>query len=340
MIWNMIWQENSRVIVMLNGTKEQSEQSGQSEQSELRNLQYFAPTQDNTLIKDFIIKEERIKRNSHYTKTNLKVTYIETGEVRLIHHFKYLDWPDNEVPDIKNLIDFLVVVNRKDQAYFKKVLQTNQRNLIKPFLLVAPDGHIVDVFGPYPASLSDSDIMKSPFENENSILRTHFRPNDIFILDRGFRDSIPLLKSLGYKVHKPENILPADSQLTTINANKTRYVTLCRWVVEVINGRFKNEFKLFKAEYFNLASTHLMDDFRICATLINTYHVKLRDRPDAKLILSRVVERFTVSNCQAEYVTENNINRRRTQFIPIDAQHKALDVFPQMICILTLNCLL
>ncbi|CAD6244697.1 GSCOCT00013427001.2-RA-CDS [Cotesia congregata] len=115
--WKMIWQENSRVIVMLNGTKQQSEP---------RNLQYFAATQDNTLIKEFIIKEERVKLNSYYTKTTLKVTHLETGEVRVIHHFKYLNWPENEAPDIKEVIDFLLAVNRKDQAYFRKVLKTNQ----------------------------------------------------------------------------------------------------------------------------------------------------------------------------------------------------------------------
>ncbi|CAH2087420.1 unnamed protein product [Euphydryas editha] len=226
---------------------------------------------------------------------------------------------------------YIYLQNSSNYMFQKQTYSLHKyRNLIKPFLLVAPDGHIIDVFGPYPATQSDSDIMTSLFQNENSILRTYFRPNDIFILDRGFRDSIPILESLGYNIYKPENILPADTQLTTINANKTRYVTLCRWVVEVVNGRFKNEFKLFKAEYFNLASTHLMDDFRICAALINAYHVKLRDRPDAELILNRAVEKFTVPNCLAEYVTENNINRRRAQFIPIDAQPEALDIFPQM----------
>ncbi|CAS06632.1 protein tyrosine phosphatase, partial [Bracoviriform glomeratae] len=118
--WKMIWQENSRVIVMLNGTKQQSEQL------EPRNLQYFAPIQDNTLIKDFIIKEERIKRNSHYIQTTLKVTHLETGKVRLIHHFKYLDWPENVAPDVNKLIDFLLAANRKYQAFFRKMLKTNQ----------------------------------------------------------------------------------------------------------------------------------------------------------------------------------------------------------------------
>lgn len=75
--WSMIWQENSRVIVMLNGTKEQSEPW---------NIQYFASTQDNVLIKELIIREERIELNSHYTKTTLNVMHINTGEIRVIKH--------------------------------------------------------------------------------------------------------------------------------------------------------------------------------------------------------------------------------------------------------------
>ena len=49
------------------------------------------------------------------------------------------------------------------------------RNLVKPFLIVAPDGYIIDVFGPYPATESDADIMKALFQNENSELNNFFK---------------------------------------------------------------------------------------------------------------------------------------------------------------------
>lgn len=198
------------------------------------------------------------------------------------------------------------------------------RNLLKPFLLVVTDGHIIDVFGPYPATQSDSDIMKTLFQNENSELKRYFRPNDFFFLERGFRDSISLLESQGYKVFKPENLEPGETQLSTISANKSRQVTLCRWwVVEVINSRFKNE-------YFNVASLHLVDDFRICAALINAFHVALRDRSDADVILNRALLRANMPNHLSNYVTENNINRRRVQFARIDSDNEELNIFPQM----------
>lgn len=63
-------------------------------------------------------------------------------------------------------------------------------NLIKPFLIVACDGYIIDVSGPYAATQTDSEVMKHMFENENRPLKSFFRSDDIFILDRGFRDTI------------------------------------------------------------------------------------------------------------------------------------------------------
>lgn len=79
------------------------------------------------------------------------------------------------------------VISRRD---YMKALYTyslhKYKNLLKPFLLVTPDGYIVDCFGPYKATTSDADIMKSLFSN--SPLRQYFQNNDIFILDRGFRD--------------------------------------------------------------------------------------------------------------------------------------------------------
>ncbi|KAJ8721099.1 hypothetical protein PYW08_006564 [Mythimna loreyi] len=88
----------------------------------------------------------------------------------------------------------------------------------------------------------------------------------IFSSDRGFRDALPLLENI-YKVYKPESLEAGESQLSTIKANKSRLLNLCRWVVEVDNGRFKLQFKLFRQEYFNVASSLLMDDFKICAAI-------------------------------------------------------------------------
>ncbi|KAL0850182.1 hypothetical protein ABMA28_012054 [Loxostege sticticalis] len=231
------------------------------------------------------------------------------------------------------ICDGTYVYLQKSSNYFfqKKSYSLHKyRNLVKPFLLVTTDGHILEVYGPYPATTSDSDIIKGLLQNENGELRRYFQPNDVFILDRGFRDSVPFLESLGYRVHKPESLEEGETQLSTIKANKSRCVTLCRWVVEVVNGRFKRDYKLFRSDFFNLAATHLMDDFRICAALINAFHLEIVDRPDAHLILNRALQYLHTPNYLAEYVIENNINRRRAPFTSIDEEHAELDIFPQM----------
>lgn len=80
--------------------------------------------------------------------------------------------------------------------------------------MVCCDGHIIDVTGPYAATQTDADIMKDLFREPNGPMRTFFRQNDIFILDRRFRDAIPLLESCNYKVFKPESLDEGQSQLT------------------------------------------------------------------------------------------------------------------------------
>ena len=63
-----------------------------------------------------------------------------------------------------------------------------KRPLIKPFIIVASDGFIIDVYGPYPAIDNDAKIIEHIFENDNDF-KDLIRPGDI-ILDRGFRDTV------------------------------------------------------------------------------------------------------------------------------------------------------
>lgn len=124
-------------------------------------------------------------------------------------------------------------------------------------MIVSCDGHIIDAVGPYAATQTDADIVTSLFANENGQFRGLLRKMT-FLFQIGFRDAIPLLENCNYRIFKPESLDEGASQLTFSLANKSRKVTLCRWVVEVVNGRFKRDFKLFRQRYFNNASTHLI----------------------------------------------------------------------------------
>lgn len=105
--------------------------------------------------------------------------------------------------------------------------------------------------GPYNARTTDATILKQILDNhsepmEDAPIRSFFEPDDVMVLDRGFRDA-----GSGFTVYTPQTLSRHESQLSTEAANKSRLVTLVRWVVETINGRMKRDFKIFRNKYFN-----------------------------------------------------------------------------------------
>lgn len=279
------------------------------------------------------IKNVRNCLTQHYVPIHLGLNHL----TRAAHSARNLVIPqglfgtDGNNPIV--ICDGTYIYIQKSSNYlFQKLTWSLHKfqNLVKPFLMVACDGHIIEVLGPYAATQSDADIMKALFENPDSEMRSYFRENDVFILDRGFRDAIGLLTSLQYRIHKPESLSVGESQLSTLKANKSRCVTLCRWVVEVVNGRFKRDFKLFRSKYFNIYSKNLMPDFRIAAALLNNFHPVITDHPDAQNILDRALSRLEMPNLLADSVLNGRINRDRRNFVNIDAQLPELHVFPVM----------
>ncbi|XP_045455076.1 uncharacterized protein LOC123664602 [Melitaea cinxia] len=209
-----------------------------------------------------------------------------------------------------------IYINKSSNYSFQKDTYSlhKYKNLLKPFLIVASDGYIVDCFGPYKATTSDSVIINNLFSSPDSALRLYFRNNDVFILDRGFRDSISLLQGCGYKPYMPESLIEGEHQLTTAQANRSRCVTICRWVVEVINGYFKRDFKLLRQEYFHRSLPHMMQNFRIAAALLNKFGARLQDNEYANDILATIRQNITLRNNLAEMVEAVNMNRRSSNF--------------------------
>lgn len=126
------------------------------------------------------------------------------------------------------------------------------RNLIKLFMIVCGNRHILNIMGPYAATTNDADILKMILNNhgepiEDCAWHYFFHQNDVMVLDRGFRDAIPQAEEYGYEVHMPASNRRGQRQLCTEDSNKSRLVTICRWVVEAINDRIKRDFKLFRA---------------------------------------------------------------------------------------------
>jgi hypothetical protein len=103
------------------------------------------------------------------------------------------------------------------------------QNLLKPFLLVSTDGYIIDVKGPYAATKTDANIMQDIMRDETNPIHWFLEPNDVFILDRSFRDSLGDIEACGYEYYVPATKNHGETQLTTEQANEARAVTMCRW---------------------------------------------------------------------------------------------------------------
>ncbi|XP_022834004.1 uncharacterized protein LOC111361820 [Spodoptera litura] len=242
------------------------------------------------------------------------------------------DLPPNTKPAIVMCDATYVFMQSSTNYLFQKQTYSLQKldNLVKPFMIVCCDGHIIDCLGPYKATTNDATITSLNLRNEESGIRTFFRTGDIFILDRGFRDVIYELQECGFVTHMPESLLENEHQLTTQQANRSRFVTMCRWVVEVVNGRIKRDFRLFRHVYNNRAALHLKDDFRICCALTNMFHVSIQDPPEAAEYVRIAKNRLELENHLAIYVEQENLNRRRTNFQMIDHINLHLNRFPRL----------
>lgn len=168
--------------------------------------------------------------------------------------------------------------------------------LLKPFIIISCDGHTLDVCGPYAATDSDATILRRTLHDEEGALHWFFRAGDIFILYRGFRDALPDLETFNYKAYILETKERNANQFTTEQANKTTLVTISRWMVEVINGRFKGDFKLFRQDYFNRALGHMFKDFQIAAALLNSFHEPITDSVNAATFVDIINERMNRPN--------------------------------------------
>ncbi len=143
----------------------------------------------------------------------------------------------------------------------------------------------MDAIGPYLANGSNNDAnMTKDILTKQTELKNFFKPNDIFVVDRGFRDCIGYLNDLGLQAEMP-SFLENASQHTTLEANQSRLVTKNRWVVESVNSIVKT-WKYLDNVVINMNIPSIGDDFRFVCALINRYRpprIKNNDDDDANL---------------------------------------------------------
>src|SRR5271156_4793616 len=87
------------------------------------------------------------------------------------------------------------------------------------------------------------------------------------IWDRGFRFVEQVANSMGLLTHMPDILQPKQKQHPTDNANESRSVTMVRWVIEAVDGRIKNVFKIFRGKIRNNYIPKSQKLFKICCAL-------------------------------------------------------------------------
>ncbi|XP_033756033.1 uncharacterized protein LOC117338794 isoform X2 [Pecten maximus] len=101
------------------------------------------------------------------------------------------------------------------------------RPLVKPMMVVGTDGYILSVLGPYLADYGNNDasITKHVLNHNLEEIRTWLKKDDVFIVDRGFRDAVEYLEKIGLKVEMPAYLAKGKKQHTTEESNLSRLVT-------------------------------------------------------------------------------------------------------------------
>ncbi|XP_066600076.1 uncharacterized protein [Prorops nasuta] len=202
------------------------------------------------------------------------------------------------------------------------------RHLLKPTLIVAPDGYILTIFGPYfsDARNNDAEILRQEFEKDAESLKCWFQTGDIVLVDRGYRDAVPLLQRLGIDHKMPALLKHGQRQLSTQDANDSRIITKNRWVVEARNGHLRSIFK-FLAQTINLQhAKNLNGYYRIAGAILNRYHPTVKMQ-DADVQLAReMLNISTTPNVVQQKVQVDNLRLRNGQWRRLN-YHDVLD-FP------------
>lgn len=199
------------------------------------------------------------------------------------------------------------------------------RHLLKPTVMVAPNGYFLGIWGPYfsDARNNDAAILREDFERDAGTLTNWFQEGDIVLVDRGYRDAIPLLQNLGID-HKMPALLPAGQrQLSTEEANESRLVTKSRWIVEARNGHLRSMFKFLSQTISVQHAKKLNSYYRIAGALINRYRPTI-EMQDADIERARkMIERSNMPNVIQARVEAENLTRRNGQWERLDQQELA-----------------
>ena len=81
------------------------------------------------------------------------------------------------------------------------------------------------VLGPYLAKHKDATTLNHMLCTNKEDLKGWFQENDVFVVDRGVRDSLDVLKELWIRVEMPRLLSKGEKQITSLDGYASRLVT-------------------------------------------------------------------------------------------------------------------
>ena len=215
------------------------------------------------------------------------------------------------------------------------------RSLVKPMMVVGTDGYILSVLGPYLSNgkNNDASILKHMIKGNAEEMLTWLQEGDLFVVDRGFRDSIEFLESIGFRTEMPEYLSKGQKQHSTEEANHSRLVTKIRWVVESANGRIK-KWKALDQVMPNSQLHCIGDHVRIVCAVCNAYRPAFVTCTHDDSELSKKLKTLALlSNTLQEKVIDEKLATKRAIWKAMEKDD--LQDFPKLsedeLCDLTLS---
>ena len=168
-------------------------------------LQAFLPIASNEKQMRLAINDIRLILNEHIVVQHLGIKNI--GRKSLIEEHttsmsQILFRADNETLITIWDATYIYTENSSDHQINKDTYSMHKSRPLYKFMIVcATDGYIVDAIGPYKANArnNDASIMNSIICDKKYNFINESYEDDIFVVDRGFRDSKEIVESTGIK---------------------------------------------------------------------------------------------------------------------------------------------
>ena len=123
-----------------------------------------------------------------------------------------------------------IYVQKSNNFSFQRLSYSmhKSRCLVKPMVIVSTTGYFIDILGPYVAKNNDASILNHIMNRNIKDIKDFVLERDIFVVDRGFRDSLDLLEEMGIQASMPKFMKKGDKQMADLDANQSRMVTKVR----------------------------------------------------------------------------------------------------------------